>query len=191
MGFSGKAVIISAPSGAGKTTLVRKLLATDLPLGFSVSATSRSMRAGEADGKDYYFLTPGEFREKIGAGEFLEWEEVYENQFYGTLHSEIRRLWNQKLHVIFDVDVKGGINLKKQLGEKALAVFILPPSLEVLQKRLESRGTESPASLQRRLSKAAYELSFAPDFDARIVNEDLEHATLELINLVNNFLTER
>jgi guanylate kinase len=190
MDFSGKAVIISAPSGSGKTTLVRKLLATGLPLGFSVSATSRNMRPGETDGKDYYFLTPDEFRKKIEAEEFLEWEEVYENQFYGTLHSEIRRLWNQQLHVIFDVDVKGGINLKKQLGEKALAVFILPPSLQILQQRLESRGTESTASLQKRMSKAAYELSFAQSFDARIVNDDLDRAAVELINLVNNFLTE-
>ncbi|MFN8208763.1 MAG: guanylate kinase [Bacteroidales bacterium] len=190
MAFSGKAVIISAPSGTGKTTLVRRLLAAGLPLGFSVSATSRSMRNGETDGKDYYFLAPDEFRRKIDAGEFLEWEEVYDNQFYGTLHSEIQSLWNRKMHVIFDVDVKGGINLKKQLGEKALAVFIMPPSLEILKLRLELRGTESPESLQKRVAKAAYELSFAPDFDARVVNDDLEVATGELFRLVSGFLHE-
>jgi guanylate kinase len=188
MDFSGKAVIISAPSGTGKTTLVRKLLATGLPLGFSVSATSRSMRTGETDGIDYYFLTAEEFRKRIRTEEFLEWEEVYENQFYGTLRSEIQRLWNQQLHVIFDVDVKGGINLKKQLGEKALAVFILPPSLMVLQQRLESRGTESTASLQKRVAKAAYELSFSSGFDVQIVNDELETAARELIKLVNQFL---
>lgn len=190
MTFKGKALIISAPSGAGKTTLVKRLLQQKLPLGFSVSATSRKMRPGEREGMDYYFLSPENFRTRIQNGEFLEWEEVYENQFYGTLKSEIHRLWNLNLHVIFDVDVKGGINIKKHFGSEGLLVFIMPPSLEVLKARLESRGTETQESLQKRIAKAGFELGFADAFDARIINDELDRASEELNQLVRRFIDD-
>jgi guanylate kinase len=188
MNFNGKAVIISAPSGAGKTTLVRRLLSANLPLGFSVSATSRSVRPGEKDGIDYYFLTPEEFRRRITAHDFLEWEEVYDNQFYGTLKSEVERLWNKELHLIFDVDVKGGLNIKNYFADRAISIFILPPSLNVLKERLQSRGTESEESLVKRVSKADLEISFAPRFDLRIVNDNLEKSSVELYEAVTDFL---
>jgi guanylate kinase len=188
MEFQGKALIISAPSGAGKTTLVKQLLTAGLPLGFSVSAASRAMRPGEVDGQDYYFLTPDQFRNKIAAGDFLEWEEVYADQFYGTLKSEVERIWKKKLHLIFDVDVKGGMSIKKYFAAKSLSVFILPSSFETLVKRLETRGTENAESLKKRISRAEYEMSFADQFDKKIVNDNLEVAGKELLQVVQEFL---
>ncbi|NLI23289.1 MAG: guanylate kinase [Bacteroidales bacterium] len=186
--FQGKAIIVSAPSGAGKTTIVHRLLASGLPLGFSVSATSRPRRSNEVNGVDYFFLSPEEFMKRVKNGEFIEWEEVYENQYYGTLKSEIERLWQEKKHALFDVDVKGGISLKKYFGSQALAIFIKPPSLQTLYERLRARGTETEESLKKRMAKAEYELSFAPGFDAVVENNILEKAVEEVYRLVVNFI---
>jgi guanylate kinase len=172
--MAGKALIFSAPSGSGKTTIVHHLLKNNLDLGFSISASTRDKRGRkEVDGKDYHFLTPEEFKEKIDANEFIEWEEVYAGNFYGTLKSEIERVWAEGKNVIFDVDVKGGINLKKYFAEKALAIFVKVPSLETLEERLKERGTESEESLSRRLFKAKFEMSFQDKFDKVLINEDL------------------
>lgn len=186
--MEGKLFIFSAPSGAGKTSIVRALLQKMPQLEFSVSATSRPRRPGEADGVDYYFLSPEAFREKIDQGEFLEWEEVYKGSYYGTLFSEVRRIWEKGHHVVFDVDVAGGINIKKQFGDHALAIFVMPPSLEVLEKRLVNRKTETPESLRKRLSKAEYELSFSDEFDQIVVNDNLDLAIEEAEKLVLEFL---
>jgi guanylate kinase len=158
--MDGKLIIISAPSGAGKTSIVKHLLDQDFPLAFSVSATSRPKRTNETDKKDYYFLTVEDFKKKIDSRAFLEWQEVYPNQFYGTLKSEVDRIWKSGYHVIFDVDVLGGLNIKKQFGDRALAIFIKPPTIDCLKKRLASRGTENADSLKQRMEKAEYELSF-------------------------------
>ena len=186
---NGKCVIISAPSGAGKTTIVRSLLAQGLRLAFSVSATSRAKRSYEVDGQDYFFITAEEFQQRIAAGAFVEWEEVYPGQFYGTLRSEIDRIWAQGNSAIFDVDVVGGIHLKSVFGERALAVFVSPPSVDVLEQRLRSRGTETDESLRKRVDKAAHEMTFAPQFDAIVVNDTLEHACAEAYTLVKRFLS--
>ncbi len=186
--FQGKAIIVSAPSGAGKTTIVHRLLESGLPFGFSVSATSRPRRLNEVNGVDYFFLSPEEFMKKVKNGEFIEWEEVYENQYYGTLKSEIERIWQEKKHALFDVDVKGGISLKKYFGPQALAIFIKPPSLQALYERLQSRGTETEESLKKRMAKAEYELSFASRFDAVVENNILEEAVAEVYKLVVNFI---
>lgn len=187
--MKGKLIIFSAPSGAGKTTLVKNLLATgDLNLEFSISACSRSKREGEVDGKDYYFLSVEDFKQKIKNNEFLEWEEVYEDQFYGTLLSEVDRIWANGNHAIFDVDVVGGLNIKKNFPEDALAIFVMPPSLEVLNERLVGRLTESEESLKRRLLKAEHELSFADQFDVQVVNEVKEVACEEARKLILDFL---
>ena len=184
----GKLVIFSAPSGAGKTTIVRALL-KDIPnLKFSVSAASRPKRPNEIDGKDYYFIPVEEFRRKIENDEFLEWEEVYENNFYGTLKSEVDRIWKSGNHVIFDVDVVGGLNIKKYYGERALAIFVMPPSVEELEKRLRNRSTESETDMKRRIEKARYEMTFASQFDEVIVNDDLEKAVSEAKRLVTAFI---
>ena len=184
----GKLVIFSAPSGAGKTTIVRALL-KDIPnLKFSVSAASRPKRPNEIDGKDYYFIPVEEFRRKIENDEFLEWEEVYENNFYGTLKSEVDRIWKSGNHVIFDVDVVGGLNIKKYYGERALAIFVMPPSVEELEKRLRNRSTESETDMKRRIEKARYEMTFASQFDEVIVNDDLEEAVSEAKRLVTAFI---
>ncbi len=173
--MAGKAIIFSAPSGSGKTTIVKHLLANNNDLGFSISASTRDRRGRtEQDGKDYHFLTPEEFKKKIDNDEFIEWEEVYAGNFYGTLKTEIERIWQQGRNVIFDVDVKGGINLKRYFGSKALAIFVKVPSLEILRERLLERGTESEESISRRLFKAKFEMSFADKFDTVLVNEDLE-----------------
>src|SRR3954468_13461273 len=170
----GKAIIFCAPSGSGKTTLVKHLLQSNTDLGFSISASTRDKRGRtEQNGKDYYFLTPDDFKQKIDKNEFVEWEEVYEGNFYGTLKSEIDRIWHEGKNVIFDVDVKGGVNLKKYFGDKALAIFVKVPSLEVLKERLKDRGTESEESLSRRIFKANFEMSFQDKFDVVLVNEDL------------------
>lgn len=185
--MKGKLVIVSAPSGAGKTTIVKRLLNAGLDLEFSVSACSRPKREDETDGKDYYFLTLEEFRERIKNDEFVEWEEVYKDNFYGTLKSEVERIRNAGKHVIFDVDVVGGLNIKKIFRDEALAIFIKPPSEKILEERLRNRNTEDSTSLEKRLSKAKFELSFAPKFDKAIVNDDLETAVRETIRSIKEF----
>ncbi|MBN8577796.1 MAG: guanylate kinase [Cyclobacteriaceae bacterium] len=186
--MAGKALIFSAPSGSGKTTIVKHLLATNADLGFSISASTRDRRGRtEQHGKDYYFLTPEEFKRKIDNDEFIEWEEVYAGNFYGTLKTEIERIWNEGRNVIFDVDVKGGINLKKYFGANALAVFVKVPSLEVLKARLTERGTESEESLSRRIFKAKFEMTFQDKFDVVLVNEDLNESLREAQRLYEEF----
>jgi guanylate kinase len=186
--MAGKALIFSAPSGSGKTTIVKHLLKTNPELGFSISASTRDKRGRtEINGKDYYFLTPDQFKEKIDKNEFIEWEEVYEGNFYGTLKSEIERIWKSGKDVIFDVDVKGALNLKNYFGDKALAIFVKAPSLEVLKARLHDRGTESPESLSRRLFKANFEMSFQDRFDVVLVNEELEKSLKEAQSIYDNF----
>ncbi|HYG18134.1 MAG TPA: guanylate kinase [Ohtaekwangia sp.] len=184
----GKALIFSAPSGSGKTTIVKHLLQTNPDLGFSISASTRDKRGRtEKDGKDYHFLSPDEFKKKIDNNEFVEWEEVYEGNFYGTLKSEIDRIWSSGKNVIFDVDVKGGLNLKKYFGDKALAIFVKVPSLEVLKTRLHDRGTETDESLSRRLFKANFEMSFQDQFDKVLVNENLSQSLAEAQQLYDAF----
>ena len=186
--MAGKALIFSAPSGSGKTTIVKYLLQNNPDLGFSISASTRDKRGRtEKQGKDYYFLSPEEFKRKIDANEFVEWEEVYAGNFYGTLKSEIDRIWAEGKNVIFDVDVKGGISLKKYFGEKALAVFVKAPSLEILAERLIERGTESSDSLSRRLFKAKFEMTFQDKFDVVLVNESLAKSTAEAQKLYDGF----
>lgn len=183
-----KAIIITAPSGAGKTTLVKKLLKNRDDLAFSVSACTRNKRESEVNGVDYYFLDPKEFRQKIKEEGFIEWEEVYEGMFYGTLKTEIQRIWESDRAVIFDIDVKGAIQLKKKLGEKAIAIFIAPPSEEVLSERLRGRGTESEETLRKRLSKSLAELEFQEQMDATVINDDLEIAYQDLYEKVSEFI---
>src|SRR5690606_27629632 len=186
--MAGKAIIFSAPSGSGKTTIVKHLLQNNPHLGFSISASTRDRRGRtEENGKDYYFLTPEEFKQRIDNNEFIEWEEVYEGNFYGTLKSEIERIWSEGKDVIFDVDVKGGLNLKKYFGDNALAVFVKVPSIEVLKERLNDRGTETPESLSRRLFKAKFEMEFANKFDVVLVNENLEKSLAEAQRLYEDF----
>jgi guanylate kinase len=183
-----KAIIFSAPSGSGKTTIVKHLLQSNPDLGFSISASTRDKRGRtEQNGKDYYFLSPLEFKNKIDSNEFVEWEEVYEGNFYGTLKSEIERIWSEGKNVIFDVDVKGGLNLKKYFGENGLAIFVKVPSLEVLKERLHDRGTEDPESLSRRLFKAQFEMSFQDKFDVVLVNENLKTSLAEAQRLYDEF----
>ena len=186
--MAGKALIFCAPSGSGKTTIVKHLINTNADLGFSISASTRDKRGRtEQNGKDYYFLTPEEFKKKIDEKAFIEWEEVYEGNFYGTLKTEIERVWSEGKNVIFDVDVKGGLNLKKYFGDKALAVFVKVPSEEVLKERLHDRGTETPESLSRRLFKAKFEMSFQDQFDVVLVNEVLDRSLAEAQQLYDNF----
>jgi len=186
-----KVVVFSAPSGSGKTTIVRHLLQKFPQLGFSISACTRDKRgSSEENGKDYYFLSPEEFRQKIENQEFVEWEEVYEGAFYGTLKSEVDRIWASGRSVIFDVDVKGGLALKKYFGEQALAIFVKVPSMEVLASRLNDRGTETPESLSRRIYKAKFEMTFEPQFDVTILNDDFERSSAETVNLVSEFLAK-
>lgn len=183
-----KAIIITAPSGAGKTTLVKKLLKNRDDLAFSVSACTRNKRESEVNGVDYYFLDPNEFRQKIKEDGFVEWEEVYEGMFYGTLKTEIQRIWKSDRAVIFDIDVKGAIQLKKKLGEKAITIFITPPSKEVLSERLRGRGTESEETLRKRLSKSLTELEFQQQMDVTVINDDLEIAYQDLCEKVSEFI---
>lgn len=186
--MNNKAVIVSAPSGAGKTTIVKHLLAALPELEFSVSACSRPKRENETNGSDYWFIPTEEFRQRITADDFVEWQEVYPGSYYGTLKSEIERIWNKGNTVIFDVDVVGGLNLKKYFGGKALAVFVQPPSFEVMKQRLTNRNTESPESLAKRLGKAEYELTFADRFDWILVNDDLEKSCREAEEKIRSFL---
>ncbi len=186
--MGGKAIIFSAPSGSGKTTIVRHLLNNNSDLGFSISASTRDKRGRtEADGKDYYFLSPEAFKKKIDENQFIEWEEVYEGNFYGTLKSEIQRIWDQGKNVIFDVDVKGGLNLKKYFGDKSLAIFVKVPTLDILKERLNDRGTDSDESISRRLFKANFEMSFQDQFDKVLVNENLETSLAEAQRLYDEF----
>lgn len=186
--MGGKAIIFSAPSGSGKTTIVRHLLATNPDLGFSISASTRDKRGRtEEDGQDYYFLTPEQFKQKIDEGAFIEWEEVYAGNFYGTLKSEIERIWKEGRNVVFDVDVKGGLNLKRYFGDKALAIFVSVPSLETLKDRLNERGTETEESLSRRMFKAKFETTFKDQFDAVLLNENLDKSLAEAQKLYDDF----
>lgn len=186
--MSGKLIIVSAPSGAGKTSVVKRLMLADLNLEFSVSATSRAPRPGEIHGKDYFFIPVEEFRAKIDRDELLEWQEVYPNQYYGTLKSEVERIWNAGHHVLFDVDVMGGMNLKKMYPEISLSLFIMPPSIKVLEQRLRLRSTETEESLRKRLDKAGKEIGFAGHFDMTIVNDILEQAVAKAIESVSKFV---
>ncbi|PQJ16080.1 guanylate kinase [Aureicoccus marinus] len=186
---TGKLLIFSAPSGSGKTTIVQHLLRqSELNLAFSVSATTREKREGETDGVNYYYLSPDTFKEKIQTKEFLEWEEVYPLHFYGTLRSEVERLWEEGKHVIFDIDVAGGLRLKEHFPERTLSVFVQPPSMDTLRERLEGRSTESAEKIEMRLAKAAQELETAPQFDYLLLNEDLEVALKEAYLVVEQFL---
>ena len=187
--MKGKAIIFCAPSGAGKTTIVKHLLSLNLNLEFSVSACSRKKRPGEIDGRDYYFLTVDEFKKRIQKGDFIEWEEVYKDNFYGTLKTEIERIWNQGKNVIFDVDVEGGLSLKKYFGDRALAIFVKPPSIDHLRKRLEGRETETKQSIARRIGKAEKELTYADKFDYVLLNDDLKKALQEAEKVVGKFLS--
>lgn len=187
----GKLLIFSAPSGAGKTTLVRYLMNEMPDMEFSVSACSRKARKGEINGVDYYFLSADEFRAKIAENKFVEWEEVYEDHYYGTLLSEVDRIRNLGKHVVFDVDVKGGVNIKNQFGDEALAVFIKPPSVEALKERLLGRNTETSETLKKRLDRAVFELGFEDRFDEIIVNDDLETAKAETLKVVKDFVIKK
>ncbi len=187
----GKLIIFSAPSGAGKTTLVKYVMAHVPGLTFSVSACSRKKRDNETDGKDYYFLSAGEFKEKIDNQEFIEWEEVYSDHFYGTLYTEVEQKRNRGLHVVFDVDVKGGMNIKKIFGDEALAIFIKPPSIDVLKERLLKRATDSEDAIETRIKKAEFELGFEKEFDVTVVNDDLQKAQEETVRIVSQFISER
>jgi guanylate kinase len=186
----GKLIIFSAPSGAGKTTIVKHLLTQNLNLGFSISATSRAPRGAEVDGKDYYFLSADEFNARISNGDFLEWEEVYPGCFYGTLKSEVERMTRQGQNILFDVDVVGGCNIKKYYGQKALAIFVQPPSVEELEKRLIARSTDSAEVIAKRVAKAAKELEYASQFDVIIVNNQLEAALNEAEQKVTEFIRQ-
>jgi guanylate kinase len=188
--MNGKLVIISAPSGAGKTTIVNYLLKQDLDLEFSVSATTRTPRGKEKNGKEYYFITVGDFKQKIKNNEFTEWQEVYKEQFYGTLKSEIERRWADKKHVVFDVDAKGGINLKKIFGSKAISIFIMPPSVEELEKRLLHRATDDKSKIRIRIEKAIEEMKLADKFDHVVINDNLGKAQKEVYNMVKSFLNK-
>ncbi len=189
--FDGRLIIFSAPSGSGKTTIVKHLLANFAHFGFSISACTRDKRGrNEEHGKDYYFMTPDEFKHHIELGDFVEWEEVYTGAFYGTLKSEIERNWDHRKHVLFDVDVKGGLSLKKYYGDKALAIFVKAPSLEVIEQRLRSRGTESDDAISKRLFKVKFEQSFMDQFDMVLVNDDLTQTLQNVENIIEEWLAK-
>ena len=188
--MAGKLIIFSAPSGSGKSTIINYLLQQSLRLRFSISATSRAPRGTEKNGVEYYFLTPEEFKARIAKGDFLEYEEVYTDKFYGTLKSEVERILNEGDNVIFDVDVVGGCNIKRFYGDRALSVFIQPPSIEELRKRLVGRGTDTPEVIESRIAKAEYELGFADKFDTVVINDDLETAKATALQVIQAFLAE-
>ncbi len=186
--MTGKLIIFSAPSGSGKSTIINYLLTQNLNLAFSISATSRPPRGTEQNGVEYFFLTPEEFKQRIADNEFLEYEEVYKDRFYGTLKSQVEKQLADGQNIIFDVDVVGGCNIKQYYGERALSVFIQPPSIEELRKRLNGRGTDSPEVIESRIAKAEFELGYAPRFDIVIVNDDLEKAKAEALKVITEFL---
>ncbi len=185
-----KIIIITAPSGSGKTTIVKQLLQRSEKLAFSISACTRTPRPGEVHGKDYYFLTEPEFKDKIEANAFIEWEMVYTGKYYGTLRTEVDRIWSEEKAPLVDIDVLGALNIKSQFAEKSISIFIKAPSVDELRNRLEARGTESPQTLQERLDKAAYELSFAEQFDCIIVNDNLERAIEETLEVIDAFVNQ-
>lgn len=191
----GKAILFSAPSGCGKTTIINELMGSGPSerldpsnLTFSISATTRAPRGEEVDGRDYYFLSREAFMQRVGRDEFLEWEEVYSGMCYGTLKSEIERIWNEGKVIVFDVDVNGGRNIKKYFGSDALSIFVMPPSVEVLEQRLRSRGTDSEEAIVKRLARSAEELKQASQFDVTIVNDDLQRAVGETRRVIEEFL---
>jgi len=186
--MEGKCIILCAPSGAGKTSITKFLLSQDLHLEFSISVCNREKRENEVNGVDYYFISTEGFKNRIENDEFVEWEEVYKDQFYGTLYTEINRIWNKGNNVIFDVDVEGGLSLSKHFGEKALAIFIKPPSIEELEKRLRARGSETEEIIKKRLEKVEKELEYAKWFDRIVVNDNLERAQQEVLEFVKTFL---
>jgi guanylate kinase len=189
--MAGKVIIVSAPSGAGKTTIVKHLMGiSDFKLAFSVSAATRPMREGEVNGRDYHFLSADRFKAMIDDNAFIEWEEVYKNCYYGTLKSEVDRIWKNGQNVLFDVDVRGGVNLKEKYGKDALALFIMPPSIEVLKERLERRGTESEEKINKRINKASLEIKFARKFDVTVTNDKLPVTLEETEKLVAGFLNK-
>ena len=186
--MNGKLIIFSAPSGSGKSTIINYLLKQGLNLRFSISATSRSPRGTEQDGVEYFFLSPEEFKKRIANDEFVEYEEVYPDRFYGTLKSQVEKQLAEGQNIIFDVDVVGGCNIKRFYGNRALSVFIQPPSIEELRKRLEGRGTDSPETIDKRIAKAEFELSYAPKFDLIVVNDQLEKAEAQVLEAIRDFL---
>ena len=189
--MKGKMVIISAPSGAGKSTIVKHLIEKGINLEFSISATTRQPRGEEKDGKEYYFLDIEDFRRRIKKGDFIEWEEVYKDQLYGTLKSEVDRIWANRNHVLFEVDVKGGIHLKNIFRHKAISIFIMPPSIMELEKRLRMRRTDSPSKIKIRIAKATEEMKMADKFDNIVLNDSLEQAENDVYNLVHSFLKDK
>ncbi|MBR5240313.1 MAG: guanylate kinase [Muribaculaceae bacterium] len=184
----GKLIIFSAPSGSGKSTIINYLLGCNLNLAFSISATSRAPRGNEQNGVEYFFLTPDEFRAKIANDEFIEYEEVYKDNFYGTLKSEVERIRENGLNVVFDIDVVGGVNIKNIFGEEALSMFIMPPSVEELRKRLVGRNTDSAETIEKRLAKAEYEIGFADKFDKVVINDNLDMAKAEALSIIKEFI---
>ena len=187
---TGKLIIFSAPSGSGKSTIINYLLTQNLNLSFSISATSRPPRGTEQNGVEYFFLSPEEFKQRIANNEFLEYEEVYENRFYGTLKAQVEKQLAAGQNVIFDVDVVGGCNIKKFYGDRALSVFIQPPSIEELRKRLNGRGTDSPEVIESRVAKAQFELGFRDKFDTIIINDDLEKAKADALKVISDFINK-
>ena len=187
--MKGKLIIFSAPSGSGKSTIINYLMQQGLGLAFSISATSRAPRGTEQHGVEYFFLSPEEFRQRIANNEFLEYEEVYPDRFYGTLKEQVERQLEAGQHVVFDVDVVGGCNIKEYYGHRALSIFIQPPSIEELRRRLEGRGTDTPEVIKQRIDKAEYELSFSPKFDKIVINDHLETAQAETLTLIKHFLS--
>ena len=186
--MNGKLIVVSAPSGSGKTSIVKRIINAGLNIEFSVSACSRKPRTGEINGRDYYFMPAEEFRNKITRNEFIEWEEVYHGSYYGTLKSEVERIWEKGNHVIFDVDVVGGLNIKRQFPDSCLALFIQAPDIKELEKRLRGRATDDEDTIKKRLEKAGREMAYAPRFDKIIVNRDLDVAAEETYEAIKNFL---
>lgn len=187
--MNGKIIVVSAPSGTGKSSIISRIIGNpELHLGFSISATSRKPRGEERDGKDYYFITHEEFMRRVAAGEFVEWEEVYAGTCYGTLQSEVERITGSGRNLIMDIDVKGALNVKKRYGSDVLAIFIMPPSKEELERRLRGRATDSEETIARRLEKADYEMTFAPKFDLTVVNDSLDRAAAEVEQAILNFI---
>ena len=186
--MEGKLIVFSAPSGSGKTTIVRHLLGMDLGLDFSISATSRAPRGNEVDGKDYHFISPEQFEKHIANNDFIEYEEVYKDNYYGTLKSEVERIWKQGKHVVFDIDVIGGLNIKKKFPEQTLAIFVQPPSIEEMERRLRDRKTDSEEKIQERVAKASKEMKYAKDFDVILINDNLENAKKDAEVLVKKFI---